>query len=71
MKRTIFLLFLVLLLAFFTAGCSSTMKEPPDITITIDNKEIEYVSGKNKWNGSLYDREDTYMPLVFIKGTLK
>ena len=64
MKRIIFLLVLIIVLAFFTAGCSSTMKEPPDISITIDNKEIDYVSAKNKWDGSVYDREDTFVTIL-------
>ncbi|WP_326909799.1 hypothetical protein [Sedimentibacter sp. MB31-C6] len=40
------------------------MKEPPVISISIDNKEIEYISEKNKWDGSVYDREDTFVTLL-------
>ena len=73
MKKTIFLIVLIMVLTFFVAGCSaikepvdistSTNAEPPDILISIDNKEIEYVSAKNKWDGSVYDREDTFVTI--------
>ena len=74
MKKTIFLTVLIIVLTFFIAGCSaikepvdistSTNAEPPDILISIDNKEIEYVSAKNKWDGSVYDREDTFVTIL-------
>lgn len=64
MKKTIFLLVLIIVLTFFIAGCSKAMKEPTAISVSVDNKEIEYVSAKNKWNGSVYDREDTFVTIL-------
>ncbi len=64
MKKTIFLLVLFILLTFFIAGCSSTIKEPPAILVSVDSKEIEYVTAKNKWNGNIYDREDTFVTIL-------
>jgi len=63
MKKTIFLIVLIIVLTFFIAGCSSTDTKPPDISISNDNKEIEYVTAKNKWDGSVYDREDTFVTI--------
>ena len=62
MKKTMFLSVMILILTFFSAGCWA-VKEPPDISISIDNKEIDYVSAKNKWDGTAYDREDTFVTI--------
>ena len=78
MKKFIFLIVLIMVLTFFIAGCTSTVEEPPAISVSIDNKEIEYVSAKNKWNGSVYDREDTFVTIlkeekdipIFINGSI-
>ena len=88
MKKIMFLSVVILTLSFVTAGCSaikepldistSTNKEPPDISIFIDNKEIEYVCAKNKWDGSVFDREDTFVTIfkeqkdipIFINGSI-
>lgn len=64
MKKTIFIIVLIIVLTLFITGCSKAMKEPPDVLMSIDNKEIEYVSAKNKWNGSVYDREDTFVTIL-------
>ena len=48
---------LIIVLTFFLQGVgqrsywhiSLTDNEPPDLSISIDNKEIDYVSAKNKW----------------------
>lgn len=64
MKKTIFLLVFIIILTFFISGCSTALKEPPAISVSVDNKEIEYVSAKNKWNGSVYDREDTFVTIL-------
>lgn len=46
-------------------GCNQkTPKEPPEISITIGDKKIEYVIGKNKWNGAIFDREDTFQTIL-------
>jgi len=63
--RKSILLFAVILLTLFLVGCSSnSMKEPPELVIKIGDKEIEYISAKNKWNGSIYDREDTFVTIL-------
>ncbi len=64
MRKTI-LYILMLLLTIALIGCSSnSMKEPPEISINIGDKEIEYVTAKNKWNGNIYDREDTFVTIL-------
>ena len=40
--------------------------EPPEITIIIEDKQIDYVVGKNQWNGAKYDREDTFTTLMKV-----
>lgn len=65
MKKTIFIFALVLILTSVLMGCSSnSMQEPPELTITVGDKEIEYISAKNKWNGNIYDREDTFVTIL-------
>lgn len=65
MKKTTYLLVLTAVLIITLTGCSSvSMQEPPEISVTIGGKEIEYVSAKNKWNGSVYDREDTFVTIL-------
>lgn len=64
MKKSIFLLAIMLMLIAVLTSCSSyIMKEPPEISVTIEGNEIEYISAKNKWNGSIYDREDTFVAI--------
>lgn len=59
------LLFAVILMTLVLVGCSSnSMKEPPELVINIGDKVIEYISAKNKWNGSIYDREDTFVTIL-------
>ncbi len=63
MKKSIFTL--ILIFTVVLSGCSTNyMKEPPKLLITIENKEIEYISAKNKWNGNIYDREDTFVTIL-------
>ena len=38
--------------------------DPPKILITSEDKEIHYVIGLNQWNGSIYDREDTFQTIM-------
>lgn len=64
MKKIIFIA-LMLIFILILAGCSSnSMQEPPQISIIIEGKEIEYASAKNKWDGSVYDREDTFVTIL-------
>ena len=65
MRIKIYLIAFMLIFALVLAGCSlNSMQEPPEISIHIGDKEIEYVSAKNKWNGSVYDREDTFITIL-------
>lgn len=43
---------------------SKTPAGPPEIKITIDNKQLEYVVAKNIWDGVAYDREDTFESIL-------
>jgi hypothetical protein len=40
------------------------MKEPPKLTITIGDKQLDYIVAKNEWNGAKYDREDTFKTIL-------
>lgn len=61
MKRIIYLFVFITISVIALTGCYSVnMQKPPEISVIIGEKEIEYVSAKNKWNGSVYDREDTF-----------
>lgn len=63
MKKTLFLFILISIMVL--AGCSSnSMQEPPEMSIIIGDKEIEYLSAKNKWNGNIYDRESTFVSIL-------
>ena len=65
MRIKIFLLTSMLIFVVILAGCSlNSMQEPPEISIHIGDKEIEYISAKNKWDGSVYDREDTFVTIL-------
>lgn len=46
--------------AGFAVSRSISPKEPPTITIQHDGTEINWIVGKNKWNGNIYDREDNF-----------
>jgi hypothetical protein len=69
-KKIIVGIVLVLLTTIFITGCTSpesplkSPKEPPEITVTIGDKEIDYVVAKNKWNNAIYDREDTFQTIL-------
>lgn len=47
-------------------GCTThnSPKEPPKISITIGDKEVQYTTAKNQWDGAKYDREDTFNILL-------
>ncbi len=68
-KKINFYLSIILTLALFT-GCAGgkgggkasgkSPKEPPEISITAGNVSLPWVVGLNKWDGAIYDREDTF-----------
>lgn len=68
MKRlAIFIVFIVCMSLFM--GCEQSIeskepKEPPEVSISIGDKKIQYIMGKNKWDGSIYDREDTFQTII-------
>ncbi len=66
MKTKAVLILIILSLAVALTGCSSprTPNEPPNISITIDDQEVDYVIGKNIWNGAIYDRQDTFIVIL-------
>lgn len=39
-------------------------QEPPEVTIIIGDEQLDYVVGKNQWNGAKYDREDTFKTIM-------
>lgn len=64
MKR--YFIFLLIMLTFTATACSNNIAqtEPPEISVKIGNKEVGYVAGLNKWNGAVYDREDTFRTIM-------
>lgn len=39
-------------------------QEPPEISITVDGRSVNYVIGKNIWNGSIFDRLDNFQLIM-------
>lgn len=66
MKKTIIGIISTLFILILMLNCTPQKlpKEPPKIAITIDNKELEYITAKNKWDGKIYDREDTFQTII-------
>lgn len=64
--KKLMLIFSLVILIGIIAGCSSTtfMQEPPELTISIGDKQLDYVVAKNKWDGNIYDREDTFISII-------
>lgn len=65
-KKLIVTITLVLLMGSLIIGCSTLKppQEPPKLTITIGDKKLDYVVGKNQWNGSIYDREGAFQTIL-------
>lgn len=65
LNKITLLIALAILIILLITGCSpKPPKEPPELKITIGDKKINYVVAKNKWNGSMFDREDTFHTLM-------
>lgn len=65
LRKLIFLFVIILVFTALLIGCTSnSIKDPPKISIFIDDKEIEYITAKNKWNGYYYDREDSLVTIL-------
>lgn len=73
MKKLIVPFALALLMIILMIACMSTeslqeppksSEEPPKLTITIDDKQLDYVVAKNQWDGAEYDREDTFQAIL-------
>ncbi|WBW96411.1 hypothetical protein [Oceanirhabdus sp. W0125-5] len=67
MKKIMGTIILVLLVGILLTGYIFTEKstqEPPEVKITIGDKELDYVIGKNQWNGDKYDRECTLKSIL-------
>jgi len=56
-KRLILIFTLSVLLIGVMSGCSSSgnMQEPPELSISVGDKQLDYVAAKNKWNGSIVE----------------
>ncbi len=66
MKRLLALLILVAVCISLIPACGKGVNEPADIELTYSGGAIPYVVAKNRWNGSVYDREDPFK--LFIDG---
>lgn len=66
MKRLNYIFILIVVISTLISGCSSSEvpNEPPEISITIGDNDIEYIIGKNKWDNAIYDREDTFHTML-------
>ena len=66
MKKLIVAITLVLLLNILMIGCAATNppQEPSKLTITIGEKQLDYIVAKNQWNGAIYDREGTFQTIL-------
>ncbi|MBU3142532.1 hypothetical protein KPL50_03140 [Clostridium sp. CF012] len=62
----IFLIIITLLSNILLIGCTSQKlsQEPPKLTITIGDKGLQYVTVKNKWDGAIYDRKNTFQSIL-------
>lgn len=61
MKKTVIFIFVIILFISLLTSCSTN--KPPDITVTADKEEINWIVAKNEWDGAIYDREDTFISL--------
>ncbi len=66
MKRLLPSLILVVVCISLIPACGKGVNEPAIIEFTYSGGAIPYVMAKNRWNGSVYDREDTFK--LFIGG---
>lgn len=64
--RKIIVCTIILLAAMMWVSCTyqKSYKEPPELSISIDGKEVQYIIAKNQWNGEKYDREDTFKTIM-------
>lgn len=66
MKKIITGIIIALLLSTILIGCTSQLlsQEPPKLTITIGDREIQYVTEKNKWDGELFDKQNNFKNIL-------
>lgn len=61
MKKIMGIIIALLSITIFFGWNSQTQtQEPPKLTITIRDKEIQYVTAKIKWDGELFDMQNTF-----------
>lgn len=60
-KLTIVIMFIacIFVIGYIYTSIKSP-QEPPEISIIIGDKQLDYVIGKNQWNNAKYDREATF-----------
>lgn len=79
MKKAIAGILVILLTVGGTAGCTPKKapqqqpkpEEPPKVTITIGEKQIEHEDAKIQWNYGFYDREDTFQTILKKKSEVE
>ena len=66
MRNIIICMLIVLFATTVMAGCvyQKSYQEPPELSISIGDKQVQYITAKNQWNGSKYDREDTFKTIM-------
>lgn len=60
----ILLIILGLMISCSTKTNYKNSSEPPEISVKSNNIDIQYVVGKNIWNGSIYDRLDNFQAIM-------
>ena len=65
LKVTIILIFIasIFMIGYFYISAKLS-QEPPEVTINIGDKQLDYVVAKNQWNGAIYNRVDTFKTLM-------
>lgn len=51
----------MLTMLFSLTACGDGVNQPPEIKVTAGGQKLAVFLGMNKWNGSVYDRADTFM----------
>lgn len=66
MRKIIIIIISVLLASALIIVYTSkkSLQEPPKLTITIGDNELQYITAKNKWNGAIFDRQDTFHTIL-------
>ena len=63
-KLKLGIVLILIILSLFLFGKYNSVSEPPKIKVFSGNTEIPNIVAKNKWDGAVYDREDTFKTIM-------